>query len=145
MFCFSSSWYFPHFPEKCVVTEMPSTPSRRSGRSAARSPHAHPDLTEQRELAVSSQKSASPTVVSPITVPASGSFLRVWMVIALFLFAGTALSITVHSRFHGFNPLQASLAFFLTLNVLICFWEISLGLHIMYVIMNPHNRCQLSP
>jgi len=39
----------------------------------------------------------------------------------------------LYSRRHGFNALQAALAFFLVLNVLICFWEISLGIHIMCV------------
>jgi hypothetical protein len=117
--------------------EMPATPSKRSGRPAARSPHMHPDLTEQHLRAVAPKKSAK---ISPEADHAPFGFFRVWMVIALFLIAGTALPVTIHTLQYGFSPLQASLAFFLVLNVLICFWEISLGLHITYVTAKRQNR-----
>jgi hypothetical protein len=109
---------------------MPSSPSKRSVRSAARSPHAHPDLIVQHQRAVAFSKSSEPDKITTVLEPDACGFLRVWMVVAFFLIAGTALPVTVHTLRHGFNPLQASLALFLILNVLICMWEISLGLHI---------------
>jgi hypothetical protein len=111
---------------------MPPTPSNRSGRSSARSPHAHPFLTERQQLALALKQSAE-SPASSTAHTSSGGFLRVWMAIALFLVSGTALSVSAHSQRHGLNTLQASLAFFLVLNILICFWEISLGLHITCV------------
>jgi hypothetical protein len=115
---------------------MPPTPSNRSGRSSARSPHAHPFLTERQQLALALKQSAE-SPASSTAHTSSGGFLRVWMAIALFLVSGTALSVSAHSQRHGLNTLQASLAFFLVLNILICFWEISLGLHITCVHIVP--------
>ena len=106
---------------------------KRSGRSA-RSPHTHPHLTERQQLAVALKESAASFPVSSSVEPPYGGPLRVWVVIVLYLIAGTALPVTVHTQWHGFNPIQAFLAFFLILNSLICLWEISLGLHITYVV-----------
>jgi hypothetical protein len=113
----------------CEVT-MVTTVSKRSSQSAARSPHAHPYLTERQQLALALKQSADSSPVPVSAKPSTGGFLQVWMVIVTFLVVGTALPVTLHTQRHGFNALQASLAFFLILNILICFWEISLGLHI---------------
>jgi hypothetical protein len=121
--------------------DMSASSSKRSGRSGARSPHVHPHLTERQQLAVALKESAASSPVSLSVEPPSGGVLRVWVVIALYLIAGTALPVTVHTQRHGFNPIQAVLAFFLILNSLICLWEIALGLQITYVALPHHQTC----
>ena len=116
-----------------VGVVMSAVLPKRSSRSAARSPHVHPHLTERQQLALALKESAGSSPVAHSAKRSPVGFLRVWMVIAIFLVSGTALPVTYHSQRYGFNPIQAALAFFLILNVLICFWEISLGLHIMCV------------
>jgi hypothetical protein len=102
---------------------MPATSSKQRIRSSTRSPHAHPFLTERQQISLILKES----VESP-PAPIGSQ----WMVIAVFLCAGIVLPIYAHTKQFGFSPIQASLAFFLVLNVLICMWEISLGLHITY-------------
>jgi hypothetical protein len=113
--------------------EMPDVASKRGSRSPARSSHAHPHLTERQQLALALKQSAGSSSVPSASKYSPSGFIRVWMVILVYLVAGTILPVTIHARLHGFNALQAALAFFLVLNVLICFWEISLGIHIMCV------------
>jgi hypothetical protein len=112
---------------------MPEVASKRGSRSPAPSSYAHPHLTERQQLALALKQSAGSSSAPSASKHSPSGFLRVWMVILVYLVAGTTLPVTIHSRLHGFNPLQAALAFFLVLNVLICFWEISLGIHIMCV------------
>ena len=45
---------------------------------------------------------------------------------ASFVIATTAPLIYKHIDLHGFNPLQAGLALFCSINVMICWWEIGL-------------------
>jgi hypothetical protein len=53
--------------------------------------------------------------------------MRVWNVIVTAVVVGTGVPIWLHhERFGGFNPLQAALAFFFWLNVIICAWELCL-------------------
>ncbi len=60
--------------------------------------------------------------------------MKVLHFILLLLAAGTGLPIYCHYQHHGVvNPIQVALAFFLWLNVVICYWEISLGLRIDYI------------
>ena len=57
--------------------------------------------------------------------------MLVFVFLILFIVLGTAGPVYLHLIEHGqISVLQPLLAFFLVLNVLICFWEIGLGLHI---------------
>jgi hypothetical protein len=141
--CGSGAWSGLKEVTPCAVYEgvaMSAVLQKRSSRSAARSPHAHPHLTERQQLALALKESADSSPDPHLAKRLPAGFLRIWMVIAIFLVAGTALPVTYHSQRYGFSPLQAALAFFLILNVLICFWEISLGLHIMCVKNNSFKK-----
>ncbi len=60
--------------------------------------------------------------------------MKVLHFVLLLLMAGTGLPIFFHYVTHGVvNWIQCALAFFLWLNVVICYWEISLGLRIDYI------------
>jgi hypothetical protein len=60
--------------------------------------------------------------------------MKVLHFILLLLIAGTGIPIYCHYETHGVvNWIQCALAFFLWLNVVICYWEISLGLRIDYI------------
>ncbi len=66
--------------------------------------------------------------------------LNVWQLVSLCLVVGTLLAVVVHSVVHEtFNWLQAVLAFFLVLNLLNCFWELSLFIRINYI-NKKHNE-----
>lgn len=59
---------------------------------------------------------------------------RVYQFLVAYVVASTALPIYLHNAAHGSVPLIfAAQAFFLPLNILICFWEIGLGLHINHI------------
>ena len=64
----------------------------------------------------------------------SASFLKVYHVLIAYVLASTGLCVHLHLKEHNnLSVLQASLAFFLCLNALICLWEISLGLNIDHI------------
>lgn len=59
--------------------------------------------------------------------------MQVAIFLVVFIVVGTALSVGLHSTLHGFSVNQAAMAFFLVINVLICFWEICLSTHIVAI------------
>jgi len=62
------------------------------------------------------------------------ALLNVGAFLILYVLIGTALPIYLHVEQHGrLNIVQAILSFFLSLNILICLWEISLGLNITLI------------
>jgi hypothetical protein len=62
------------------------------------------------------------------------------ILVPLFIVVSTSVAIALHStKYHTFNIPQAILAFFLVINVLICFWEICLSIHIDTI----HNEYKL--
>lgn len=66
--------------------------------------------------------------------------VNVWQLVSICLLGGTALAVAIHSiTYSTFNWIHAVLAFFLVLNILNCFWEISLFLRINYI-NKKHNE-----
>jgi len=60
--------------------------------------------------------------------------MTVALVLVLYVLLTTGLPIYYHWQEHGlFNASHAALSFFLPLNILICIWEISLGLNIDFI------------
>jgi len=57
--------------------------------------------------------------------------MRVYTFLVLYVAMGTALPVYLHWQTHAVVcTTQVALAFFLALNVLICLWEVGLGLHL---------------
>lgn len=62
------------------------------------------------------------------------SFLKVYQVLILYVLGSTGYPVYLHyQQHHVINTLHVLMTFFLTLNSLICLWEISLGLNITYI------------
>jgi hypothetical protein len=60
--------------------------------------------------------------------------MTVGLFLVLYVVCATGVPIYLHFQEHGvFNLYQVSLAFFLPLNMLICIWEVSLGLNIDHI------------
>ena len=63
--------------------------------------------------------------------------MQVYTFLICYVFIGTGCPICLHySQYLRISMLQASLAFFLVLNALICLWEIGLGLHLKSIKMD---------
>jgi hypothetical protein len=66
--------------------------------------------------------------------------MLVYVFLIVFILLGTVVPAYLHLLEHGqVSILQVLLAFFLILNVLICFWEIGLGLHITTIKIDYKN------
>jgi len=81
---------------------------------------------------MSVRRSRSAPAVRPVSN--AGGFLNVGVLLVLYVLLSTGVPVYYHWReHHNFNAVQASLAFFLGLNSLICLWEMALGLHISHI------------
>ncbi|WP_280272970.1 hypothetical protein [Nocardia wallacei] len=76
------------------------------------------------------------TAVNPVR---GNGFLRVWMVVAVFVVVGAAVPIALHIARYGVNVGQIILVTFTWINVMIALWEISLNLRIS-LIERQHER-----
>lgn len=64
----------------------------------------------------------------------SASLTKVYHFLIVYVLASTGSCVYLHHQKHGGLSFgQIGLAFFLCLNILICFWEICLGLHIDHI------------
>jgi len=83
-------------------------------------------MRTRRQLEADTSVASNAVVVS--------SYVNVGLFLVLYVCISTAVPIYLHiQHHHTFNVPQALLSFFLPLNVLICIWEISLGLNIVHI------------
>ena len=91
-----------------------------------------PDSAKTLTTGLEIEMNDTRTTVAPRSVPHGSAFRQpvwVWLVFYMLVFVGLAL--LLHHAIHGVvNGWHAAISFFLAINTMICWWEISLGLHI---------------